>query len=127
MPLIVLGEFLPEMAELARLEHFAHCYNLRQTIWKAVPVIAKGMGKRSFKKYLEFFIDPLFNTLKVDHQLAQVAAGKAIGFLRDFIGPNIFAGRLNEIQKRELAENQLIPNLPDMWHQNNINVLNSNN
>eukprot|EP01024_Parvocaulis_polyphysoides_P024785 TRINITY_DN22627_c0_g1_i2.p3 TRINITY_DN22627_c0_g1~~TRINITY_DN22627_c0_g1_i2.p3 ORF type:complete len:114 (+),score=7.00 TRINITY_DN22627_c0_g1_i2:102-443(+) len=111
------------MAEIAKLDHFAHCYNLRETIWKALPAIAKGMGKKKFKPYLEQFLPPLFNTLHVEHQLARVAAGKAIGFLRDFYGPNILAGRLTEEQNRELQSNQNIPELSTIWQQASLGRL----
>lgn len=39
-------EFLPTLAEVAALEHFAHCRNLQETIWKQLPSIAQGLGKR---------------------------------------------------------------------------------
>ena len=39
-------EFLPALAELARLQHFAHAANLHETIWKQLPVIAENVGKK---------------------------------------------------------------------------------
>jgi hypothetical protein len=39
-------EFLPALAELARMHHFAHAANLHETIWKQLPVIADNVGKK---------------------------------------------------------------------------------
>jgi hypothetical protein len=39
-------EFLPALAELARMHHFAHAANLHETIWKQLPVIAENVGKK---------------------------------------------------------------------------------
>lgn len=41
-----MPEFLPALAELARLQHFAHAANLHETIWKQLPVIAENVGKK---------------------------------------------------------------------------------
>jgi hypothetical protein len=42
----VVPDFLPTLAEVADLEHFSHCRNLQETIWKQLPSIALGLGKR---------------------------------------------------------------------------------
>ena len=39
-------EFLPALAELARMHHFAHAANLHETVWKQLPVIANNIGKK---------------------------------------------------------------------------------
>jgi hypothetical protein len=39
-------EFFPALAELARLRHFAHAANLHETLWKQLPAIAQGIGKK---------------------------------------------------------------------------------
>lgn len=39
-------EFLPALAELARMQHFAHAANLHETIWKQLPAIAENVGKK---------------------------------------------------------------------------------
>lgn len=39
-------EFLPALAELARMHHFAHAANLHETVWKQLPAIANNMGKK---------------------------------------------------------------------------------
>uniref|UniRef100_A0A061QRH4 Arm repeat-containing protein n=1 Tax=Tetraselmis sp. GSL018 TaxID=582737 RepID=A0A061QRH4_9CHLO len=100
--------FLPDVAEIAGLKHFAHAVNLHETIWKCLPKIATGMGKKAFKPYVEMLLDPMFHSLSCGHQLAEVAAGECIGAIRDLLGPNIFAGRLSDQQQLEMSN----PNIP---------------
>ena len=97
-----MAQFLPDLADLARLTHFAHCLTLQETLWRALPGIAQSMGKRAFKPYLEEFIDPMFRGLVCGHRLCEAAAGQCIGKLRDWMGPAIFAGRLSEEQRRAM-------------------------
>lgn len=33
---------------------------VQETVWKQLPIIAQHLGKRTFKKFLQPFIDPLF-------------------------------------------------------------------
>ncbi|GBF89452.1 hypothetical protein Rsub_02024 [Raphidocelis subcapitata] len=100
---------LPQLADLARLSTFQHAFNLHETIWKALPQIARAVGAREFKRHLEPFLAPAFSDLRCGHQLAEVAAGGALGALRDLLGPNIFAGRLDDAQRAALASD---PNVP---------------
>eukprot|EP00854_Cymbomonas_tetramitiformis_P005490 gene5490-6653_t len=70
-------KLLPELVEVSRVDHrsFQHYYNLLETLWKQLPAIAKHVGKRPFKRYLEDFLEPLFSTLTCGQQLAEAAAG----------------------------------------------------
>ncbi|PSC73633.1 ARM repeat-containing [Micractinium conductrix] len=102
-------EFLPALAELSRLQHFAHAAHLHETVWKQLPAIAEGLGKKVFKPFLDEFLDPLFRSLTCGNRLCEAAAGRCIGSLRDLIGPGIFAGRLSE-QQRHLLESS--PDVP---------------
>ena len=92
-------QFLPGLAEAARLTHFSHCLNLQETLWKNLPEIANGIGKKAFKPYLEEFLQPMFQGLSCGHRLCEAAAGQCIGKIRDLIGPGIFQGRLDNEQK----------------------------
>eukprot|EP00878_Enallax_costatus_P010189 GHUV01010637.1.p2 GENE.GHUV01010637.1~~GHUV01010637.1.p2 ORF type:complete len:334 (+),score=84.12 GHUV01010637.1:2064-3065(+) len=99
-------EFIPQLADLARLSTFQHAYNMHETIYRALPSIASSVGIKQFKQhYLELFLPPLFADLKCGHQLAEAEAGKCIGALRDLIGPRIFAGRLDDAQRRAMDTN----------------------
>ena len=81
-----LPEFLPGLADAARLSHFAHAVHLQENIWRQLPVMAQRMGKRLFKPFLEEFLEPLFRSLTSGNRLCEGAAGRCIGSLRDFLG-----------------------------------------
>ncbi|KAF8068347.1 hypothetical protein HT031_002036 [Scenedesmus sp. PABB004] len=104
-------EFLPGVAELARLASFQHAFSLHETIWRSLPAIARGLGAKAFKaRHLEAFLPPLFADLRCGHQLAEAEAGRAISALRDLIGPRIFAGRLDDAQRAALeADPNILP------------------
>jgi len=52
---------MPLLADLARLKDFSANVFLKDSIWKSLPVIATGLGKRRFKDYLELFIEELLS------------------------------------------------------------------
>lgn len=91
-------EFLPGLADLARISTFQHAFNMHETLWRSLPVIARALGKGVFKPHLEQFLGPMFGDLTCGHQLAEAAAGKCIAEMRDLLGPRIFAGRLTQEQ-----------------------------
>ncbi|CAD7696000.1 unnamed protein product [Ostreobium quekettii] len=103
------AECMPALADLSRLGGFMHCAHLHETVWKAVPTIAANMGKRAFKPHLADLLDSMFLSLKADNQLEAVAAGEAIGAVRDMLGPNIFRGRLTDEQCQMLDTNHNVP------------------
>lgn len=90
----VAVEFLPSIADVAILRHFPQTATLQETIWKQLVLMAKALGKKVFKRYLELFFDPLVFTLEGSNRLAKFAAQNCIRQLNDFIGPTIFIGRL---------------------------------
>lgn len=62
-----------------------------------------------FKQYLEPFIEPLFGSLTCGQQTTAAAAGEFIGQVRDLLGPNIWAGRLTEVQQQSQASSPHVP------------------
>eukprot|EP00884_Botryococcus_braunii_P015994 jgi/Botrbrau1/3078/Bobra.0070s0065.1 len=90
---------LPDLADIARLDHFENSWRLRETIWKQLPKIAERLGKKAFKPYLEDLIEPMFRSLTCGQPLCQAAAGACIAAMRDFLGPSIWAGRLTPEQQ----------------------------
>jgi hypothetical protein len=93
------SQFLPALADLARLSTFQHAFNMHETIWRALPAIAASLGVKAFKaQHLESFLPPLFADLRCGHQLAEAEAGACISKLRDLVGARIFAGRLDPAQ-----------------------------
>lgn len=57
----IASTHIPLLADLARLKDFSAHVFLKDSIWKSLPVIAAGLGKRRFKDYLELFIEELLN------------------------------------------------------------------
>lgn len=100
---------LPALADLAVMNHFDHVFKLRETLWNCLPLIARPLGKQSFKAHVDLFLDPMFKDLKCDQQLCRCAAGKCIAAVRDWFGPSVFAGRLDEWQKSQLMMSRDIP------------------
>lgn len=101
-------EFIPVLADLANLTHFAHCLTLHETIWKCLPIIAQNIGKKDFKSHLELFLDPLFKDLHCGHRLCEAAAGQSLSQLRRLIGPGVFAGRLTKEQQELMDRSQFV-------------------
>jgi hypothetical protein len=97
------------LADLAAMRHFEHSHKLRETIWNCVPTIAARLGKAPFKACLELLLEPMFNDLRCGNALCECAAGKCVAALRAWLGASIFAGRLEDWQRRELETN---PNVP---------------
>ncbi|KAF6254565.1 ARM repeat-containing protein [Scenedesmus sp. NREL 46B-D3] len=109
------AQFIPQVADLARLATFQHAYNMHESIWRGLPALAASLGVKAFKsQYLELFLPPLFADLRCGHQLAEAEAGKCISALRDLIGPRIFAGRLDEQQRAAMESDANI--LPPKAH-----------
>lgn len=102
-------EFFPAMVELSKIDGFTHAHNLRVTVWNVLPVIAKNLGIRPFKTHLELFLPSMFTSLQSRQQSEEVAAGNAIGAIRDYIGPGIFRGRLEDRHKAMLDSSPSIP------------------
>lgn len=112
-----VAAFLPTLAEISRLCHFSHCLTLQENIWKQLPIIARNIGKKAFKPHLEAFLQPMFRGVECGHRLCEAAAGRCIGDLRDIIGPNIFAGRLDDGMIRLMAQS---PSVPPPLHPHNV-------
>ena len=76
---------------------YTHHLYLFETINKVLPLIAHGLGKRTFKQYLERFFEVIFYTAaNEDNALAKSAAAECLSKLSKFLGPNILAGRVEQ-------------------------------
>ena len=80
--------------DVAMLRHFPQTRTLQETLWKQLPVMCQRLGKKTFKRYLELFFDPLVFTVRSNHRLARHAACECVRGLSSLIGPTIFSGRL---------------------------------
>lgn len=77
-----------------------------------LPAMAEAVGKKVFKRHLDVFLKPLFDTLSrfTTTQLARHAAASCVRQLSAFVGPSIFRGRLTDAQ-REVMTNEPVKRL----------------
>lgn len=97
----VLLPILTELADISRLSHYPQSDDLRTTIWRQLPAVARGVGKKRFKRsYLNLFLGELAKNLEnrggAASQLSVHAAGQCSEELAAFVGPGIFRGRFEE-------------------------------
>lgn len=93
--------FLPKVAELGRLQHFADADRLRQSLWKVLPEVMLRLGKPTLKRHLELFTPALLLALgsPLSSPLTRSAAMGCMEALSRQMGPSIFLGRLSEGEK----------------------------
>lgn len=85
---------LPTLAQVATHRHFPQSSTLRETLWKALPIIFQRLGKKTLKRHLELFLDELQLAVKSLNRLESFAAQECVRRLSDQIGPMIFRGRV---------------------------------
>ncbi|KAL7486063.1 hypothetical protein ACHAW6_011669 [Cyclotella cf. meneghiniana] len=98
----VLMPIMTELADVCRLSHYPQSDDLRTTLWRQLPPIARALGKRRFKgMYLDLFIELLCKNIddrfNCASQLSVHAAGQCTEELANLIGHGIFRGRLAEV------------------------------
>jgi hypothetical protein len=92
---------MPLVLGLAAQDHAQVC----ETIFKALPGVARAMDKRPFKRSLEQWLPLLVrHAQRRAHPLTAFAAASALDFLRSWLGEGIFKARVLECAAGE-----------DMW------------
>lgn len=68
--------------------------------------MAEAVGKKEFKRHLDVFLKPMFDTLSrtTSSQLARHAAASCVRQLSTFVGPSIFRGRLTDSQREVMKD-----------------------
>lgn len=73
----------------------------RHALWANVPLFLSRFflhvtrtGKPRFKRHLRALLRPLLSDTRCGHQLAESAAARCLGQLREWIGPRILEGAL---------------------------------
>jgi len=107
----VILPLITELAETCRVRHFPQSDDLRTTLWKNLPVMARALGKQRFKRiYLQTFMDMMVDNLDEKNHASQLsvhAAGQCAEELSNLVGPGIFRGRLEEDWQREILDNAM--------------------
>jgi len=100
--------FVPMLADIAGIRSFAHYPQLQVSIWNNVPVMAKAVGAKKYKMYLELLLSPMVETLTCGNHLAMSAAGNCIQFTNDFIGNRFFLVRLKPEQEQAIRKSPFV-------------------
>jgi hypothetical protein len=93
---------MQSMADVGRVKHFAQSDDLRTTLFRQLPIMARALGKQRFKRtYLQLFTDLILNALdsRTESALSQHAAGQCCEELGALVGHGIFRGRLDDYQQ----------------------------
>jgi len=107
-----VNSLIPAMANACNTKEYTHYPNFMETVCKQLPNLAKGLGKRPFKMYLEMFLDYLFDALDSDVALTSNAASQCIVDLSLFLGSGIFRGRVENYNNMYLRRYDSIPGIP---------------
>jgi len=98
----VLLPLLTELADVCRVQHFPQADDMRATLWRQLPSMARAIGKQRFKRlYLETFMDLLLSNMErsTASALSKHAAGQCAEELAQLVGLPIFRGRLDDYQQ----------------------------
>eukprot|EP00545_Synedropsis_sp_CCMP1620_P006796 CAMPEP_0119004190 /NCGR_PEP_ID=MMETSP1176-20130426/1004_1 /TAXON_ID=265551 /ORGANISM="Synedropsis recta cf, Strain CCMP1620" /LENGTH=772 /DNA_ID=CAMNT_0006955871 /DNA_START=8 /DNA_END=2326 /DNA_ORIENTATION=- len=93
---------MQEMADVGRVNHFAQSDDMRTTLFRQLPIMARALGKQRFKRtYLQLFCDLILQALdsRTESALSQHAAGQCCEELGALVGHGIFRGRLDDYQQ----------------------------
>jgi len=94
----ILLPLMNELAEVSRVNHFPLAEDLRCTLWKCLPEMGKGLGKKRFKsKYLNQFLDLLVRNLERGSANSQHAASMCVRVLYNLVGEGIVKGRVKDV------------------------------
>lgn len=99
----MLLPLLTELADVCRVQHFPQGDDLRATLWRQLPSMARALGKQRFKRlYCDVFMDLLLSNLErtTASALSKHAAGQCADELSQLVGPAIFRGRMDDYQQR---------------------------
>lgn len=106
-----ISPFIPQLATASNFRHYTQHVTFLETLCKQLPFIAKGIGKRLFKSYLELFFDAIFYSMTCDNALTTSAASQCLNQLSSFLGPSILRGRVEQYNPKyleQLSANQFI-------------------
>ncbi len=105
----ILLPIMTELADVCRVKHFPQSDDLRTTLWKQLPLMAKALGKHRFKRhYLQMFMDLMIKNMEnrsnTSSQLSVHAAGQSAEELSSFVGIGVFRGRFEEDWQRDVFD-----------------------
>ncbi|CAI8037892.1 hypothetical protein GBAR_LOCUS21167 [Geodia barretti] len=91
-----VSSLLPALGEVARHHGYRQHLSLLETLLHRLPHLARGLGKRPFKRHLELFIDTIFYGAASDSALVKAAAADCLTLLSQYLGHVILRGRIEQ-------------------------------
>lgn len=80
------------------LRRFGAVGSLDEIIWTTIPIIAKSLGKRPFKRFLDPIIPAIIQSLSIRKRAKSAhAAAVTCKFLREWIGEGVFKSRVENV------------------------------
>ncbi|XP_065058563.1 uncharacterized protein LOC135686289 [Rhopilema esculentum] len=108
-------ECIPLLSKAASFRHYTQHFHLLETLCSKLPAIAEGIGKRTFKMYLETFFDAIFDSLGSDNQLTSAAAEDCLIKLSALLGQNIMRGRVENYHPHYVEQLDSVINKGKPW------------
>ncbi|XP_069690165.1 uncharacterized protein [Periplaneta americana] len=93
---------LPLVAEACHYRHYTHHIVFLETVCKQLPVLAKGIGKKTFKPVMEEFLDPIFYALECENALTSSAASQCLNQIGALLGPSILRAKVERHNPKHL-------------------------
>ena len=94
-----IDKYINDIITILGIKSFAQYTSLQCTIWDSLIIIAQGIGKYKYKKYLPLLVNPMCDTLQCHNRLAQNSCAKCINFSCKFIGgKTFFKARFDDYQ-----------------------------
>ncbi|RUS87848.1 hypothetical protein EGW08_004381 [Elysia chlorotica] len=107
-----VSKLIPTMANACSTKDYTHYHNFLETVCKQLPNLAKGLGKRPFKMYLELFLDYIFEAIDSEIALTSAAASQCLIELCHYLGPGIVRGRVEQFNSMYMNRFDAIPGIP---------------
>jgi hypothetical protein len=96
---------LENISTLAYIDHFKHAHTLKETIFKSMIVVLKGIGKKKFRNIIELFLDPTFRAANnLENLNMAVAAQDFILDMEKTYGSGIFRAILEGHDQRFIQD-----------------------
>ncbi|XP_046981856.1 uncharacterized protein LOC124551038 isoform X1 [Schistocerca americana] len=93
---------VPLAAEACQYRHYESHVCLLETVCKQLPLLAKALGKKSFKALLPDFLEPVFYALECENSLTSSASSQCLNQLGSILGPNVLRAMVQQLNPRFL-------------------------
>ena len=103
-----ISNLLPQIQETARHRHYTMHYYFIESVAKVLPLLAKKLGKKLFKPYLEGFFNCLFYAIESENALASSASTECLKQLSGKNKINHYNLSENSISRENLITLQII-------------------